>query len=243
MSKEGVSETAFFIARARELEKKQENPLFEDKFAHLFLDEEKNNQAEQLLKIIPESINVVRFRTKYFNDKLQHLIKTQGVKQILILGAGLDMRPYIFANQGIEYFELDQEVIIDYKTQVLNKNNISLKSKMIKCNYFKQDLIQILTQKKFDFLKETFIIWEGNSMYLPKEFVEKLFLKLKENFNKFIISFDYFDEKLILRKTGIKEIEEFSDFFKNMNSPYINGYNDVNKELLSKFKLELESNF
>lgn len=55
--------------------------------------------------------------------------------------------------------------------------------KYVPCNYVEEDFIALLQKHGLDLTKPTLFIWEGNTMYLTKDQVDKVLKKIKANFS------------------------------------------------------------
>ena len=49
----------------------------------------------------------IRYRTRYFNRWLERAIE-EGIRQVVTLGAGMDMRPHLYATPGVTFYEVEQ---------------------------------------------------------------------------------------------------------------------------------------
>src|SRR6187551_113872 len=86
-----VSGTAFVVAEYRAEENREAAPLYQDPFVGLFLDDDSRDAAGRLAATFPAVKDMVKIRTRYFDDVLERHLRTQ-FRQIVILGAGLDTR-------------------------------------------------------------------------------------------------------------------------------------------------------
>lgn len=117
--------TARWTAIARATENAREDRLFNDPFAAALAGEE---GADWLAKRTDSPFNTgpMVIRTRFFDDFLQNATQPgdapRGIRQIVILAAGLDTRAYRLAWPAQTHlFELDQAPVLDYKAQVLQK--------------------------------------------------------------------------------------------------------------------------
>ena len=115
-------------------------------------------------------------RTRYFDEKTQQSINN-GVKNVVIIGAGLDTRAYRL--QGIEQcqvFEIETAAMSDYKQKALN--NIGRVNQQhvtyLSINYETQSIQSVLSQQGFDVSQKTLFIWEGISQYRSVEQVNDI---------------------------------------------------------------------
>ena len=185
-----VGATAFVIASIRAMESENKIPLFKDPFAKWFSNESALAVAKQMDAVFPPSTKMIRFRTKYFD----HLVKNSiddGVKQIILLGGGFDMRAHRFKNPKVSFFEIDQNPVLQYKSIILERYNL-LQSASVLANYLEVDVPKELIKVGFNPNASTLILWEGNTMYLPYESIMPFLSSLTESISSFQIAFDYF---------------------------------------------------
>lgn len=171
-------------------------------------------------------------RERWINKQYQEFIKKQSGQQIVILGSGFDIRAYKKnpTNQlnkknadtyaKVKFWEIDRPNILTEKENVFSTKKLDKNATYIKCDYIQEDFIKHLKDAEIDFTAPTFIIWEGNTMYLTKKEISKTVDQLKENFKQFVIIFDYFNQSFLdrvakknpdtLLKSGIDDIEIFS---------------------------------
>ena len=189
-----VGTTAFVIACFRAMEKDKPQPLFEDPYAEWFVNDQAMGMARQLATAVPESASMLRFRTRFFNRFVQRGI-AEGARQVVSLGAGLDMRAHLFAAPGVTHYEVDQDAVVQYKHGVLREHGLT-PTVSLPYNYLEVDLPATLVEAGFDSDVPTVIVWEGNTMYLPTETIFPFLNGLCEGISSFRIGFDYFAEDL-----------------------------------------------
>src|SRR5262245_22899442 len=106
-----VTDTAAAVARVRswESELPEEQRLFEDPYARLFVGGAAADEAVQLFLSAPIFREHVRLRTRFIDDALRAALAA-GLKQVVNLGVGFDTRtlrlPEI-AEQGAQVYEVD----------------------------------------------------------------------------------------------------------------------------------------
>jgi methyltransferase (TIGR00027 family) len=120
----GVSETAFNVARARAEESQQPDRLFEDPLAAAFV---AARGAPPIAAATPAAgVDVrpmlhpyVAIRTRFFDDALLEATAA-GIRQVVILGAGLDARAFRLRwPGGTCVFELDMPELFAFKEAVV----------------------------------------------------------------------------------------------------------------------------
>ncbi|SHM05717.1 SAM-dependent methyltransferase [Actinacidiphila paucisporea] len=122
----GLARTAIEVAQVRAKESAREDRLFDDQFAGIFLrtalgdEPEAEEQTPELAawKAVIE-FNVV-IRTRFFDDYLTESAAA-GCRQVVILGAGLDVRAYRLEwPPETRVFEVDLAEVLEFKQEVLD---------------------------------------------------------------------------------------------------------------------------
>lgn len=143
-------------------------------------------------------------RAAYCENVLFHELLL-GVKQYVILGAGLDTfcfrHPEL--NGSLEIFEVDYPGTQDFKKMRLANANYQIPDNLhfVSMDFTKEFTVQNLVEKGFMPNKKTFFSLLGVSYYLTKEenanLINKLFTKIPSGSS---IVFDYADDKLFEEK-------------------------------------------
>ncbi|MEH1907748.1 MAG: SAM-dependent methyltransferase [Nostoc sp.] len=235
-----ISKTAFVTAQWRVEENDNVAPLFVDDIAKSFLNNETKIIADSAAQTFPLSKEMIKYRTKYFDDSLLNQINS-GVKQIVILGAGIDTRSLRYNAKDIKFYEIDQPGILKFKEYILT-TQLSTNISYIACNYIIEDFIRLLKDNDICFSIPTYFLWEGNTFYLKEEDVNLVLQTIVKNFEIFNIAFDYFDEKVISRATGYQEWTDVTDSFQKMGSPWLTGFRNI-EYVARKFNLRLVENY
>ncbi|MFO1126721.1 MAG: SAM-dependent methyltransferase [Methylocystis sp.] len=222
---EKVAGTAFVVAEFRNDENKEAHPLYRDPFVSLFLNVESKNAADRISQSFPPIRINVRLRTRYFDDRLRQQID-QGVRQVLILGAGLDTRPQRIAGAGVAYFEIDAPETQAFKKARLEKNSVDPNTTFIGADYVTDGMLDLLRESGFDFSIPAHVIWEGNTMYLDDRAVSRILTDLMSEMNRCSASFDFLARDVIDNQTGDAEITAVVERFAAMGAPWTYGIDD-----------------
>ncbi|MDE0306404.1 MAG: SAM-dependent methyltransferase [Albidovulum sp.] len=221
-----VGATALIIAALRSQEDEVDQPLFSDPYSHWFVNEEFLEKARQLREIHPGIGDMVRFRTVMFNSILAKSIR-DGIKQVVAIGSGLDMRPQIFKSDGVSFFEVDQPGVLDFKRSVLSQHGIDVPAS-VACNYLEVSLPERLAEVGFNRSESSLMIWEGNTMYLPKNLIFKFLNQICDGIEKFDLTFDYIPHGLLDGTYEHKEVIEYCDNVqKVVNAKFYSGFDDL----------------
>ena len=154
-----VTGTAFVVAEYRDEENRAVEPLYRDNVASLFLSPESRRAADRAAAGFPLVKELVKLRTRYLDDMLDKQIAA-GCRQVVVLGAGLDTRAVRKSSADVTYFEIDDKATLELKRARGDTHFIA-------GNYVNDGLIRLLLMNGFDPELPTYLIWEGNTMYLP----------------------------------------------------------------------------
>jgi len=182
-----VGSTALFVATARALEAQKPDPLALDPSAELFCRAVGGPAADVLDGKVPDHalktpewgehfVNFQGARTKYFDEYFRRAAEA-GVRQVVILAAGLDSRAYrLDWPAGTTIFELDQPQVLDFKRGVLTAHGAQPRAERREVAIdLREDWPQALRNSGFDPAKPSAWIAEGLLIYLPAAAQEQLF--------------------------------------------------------------------
>jgi methyltransferase (TIGR00027 family) len=236
-----VSGTAFVVAEFRAEENRAVTPLYQDAVVGLFLGEESRYAAGLVADRFPLVKDMVKLRTRYFDDTLDKHLRSD-FRQVVILGAGLDTRAVRKQTDGVAYFEIDDPATLALKQTCYEQEGIDADVTFIPGNYVTDGLINLLKQSDFDFDVPTYLIWEGNTMYLPLDAVTHTIAELKRHVRRFRLSFDYLAEVVISKTTGDAGVTSLVESFEAMGAPWLSGIRDI-QSLAREMSLDLVENF
>lgn len=131
-------------------------------------------------------------RTKYLDRLL--LSRLDGVSQVVILGAGLDTRPYRFESQlrGKGVFEVDHPGTAAWKRRRLRRlGRATDHVSYVAVDFNRDGLDACLAQAGFRADRTAFFLWEGVVMYLPPASVEATLAVLGRCAPGSEVAFDY----------------------------------------------------
>ncbi len=115
-AKQSLAATARWTASVRAQESAREDCLFNDPWASILAGEE----GAAWLKQRGGNVAPILIRTRFFDDFLQAAAHQSGIRQVVILAAGLDTRAYRMNwPDGTWLFELDQARVLGLKKTLL----------------------------------------------------------------------------------------------------------------------------
>jgi methyltransferase (TIGR00027 family) len=185
-----VGSTALIVAAARALEAQRPEPLARDPQAERFcraaggewsdiVDGKATSSRGRMLLEADFGKHFVSFqaaRTKYFDEYFADAVAA-GVRQVVILAAGLDSRAYRLPwPDGTVIFELDQDRVLEFKRETLADIGDAPRADRREVAVdLRDDWQQALRDSGFDATRPTAWIAEGLLIYLPAAAQEQLF--------------------------------------------------------------------
>lgn len=182
-----VGSTALFVAAARALEAQKPDPLAVDPYAQVFCRAVGGQWADLLAGKCPDHrlksaefgehfVNFQGARTRYFDDYFRRAADA-GVRQVVILAAGLDSRAYRLSwPDATTIYELDQPQVLAFKRYVLGQHGAQPNAERREVAIdLREDWPQALQDSGFDPAKPSAWIAEGLLIYLPAAAQEQLF--------------------------------------------------------------------
>ncbi|MBI3770268.1 MAG: class I SAM-dependent methyltransferase [Deltaproteobacteria bacterium] len=174
-----VTDTAAAVARVRawEAELPEDERLFDDPHAHLFVGGTAADEVTGLFLSAPLFREAVRLRTRFIDDAVRAALG-DGIRQILILGVGFDCRALRLdeiATCGAIVFEVDYQEQLAHKAAILGAAGVSLPlwARSVPCDFTADDFDRRLTINLagagFDRGAPVVIVWEGVVSYLNDE--------------------------------------------------------------------------
>jgi methyltransferase (TIGR00027 family) len=177
-----------------------------------------------------QGINNVASRARYAEDHLEKAIK-QGVKQYVILGAGMDTfafrRPEML--EKLEVFEVDHPATQEFKLHRLAELGWKHPAKLhfIPIDFTKESLVTALTSSSFyDPDVKSFFSWLGVINFLSRDEAFATLRSITEIApTGSLVVFDYLDTDAFIPEKMSPQMREFKDFLLKIDEPIITGFN------------------
>jgi methyltransferase (TIGR00027 family) len=181
---ESVGSTALGVAAARAAETESEHPLIRDPFARVFVDAAGKGMwsvmadptlLAELTGVDPDlrtrmqvMVDFMAVRTAFFDEFFLGAANS-GVRQVVILAAGLDARAWRLAwPDGTTVYELDQPKVLEFKSTTLQQHGARPSANLVSVPIdLRQDWPTALRDAGFDSSQPTAISAEGLLRYLP----------------------------------------------------------------------------
>jgi len=199
MKLDAVAKTSLLTAAMRAVEtnrSENEGRLFTDPFAEVLAGREGFSILERVIAEIGEQLSIP-LRTRYFDERINHAL-AQGIRQIVILAAGMDTRAYRLSfPDGTRVFELDGPEVLSYKQEklgdalphcVLHTMGVDLR----------REWQSTLIQAGMNTTERTVWLVEGLLLYLEEADVLTLFEKINSlSVSDSILLFDVLGRSLL----------------------------------------------
>ncbi|KQH80132.1 SAM-dependent methyltransferase [Mycobacterium gordonae] len=192
---QSVGSTALGVAAARAAETESENPLIRDPFARVFLDAVGDGMwslyadpklLAQASEIDPQVqaraqmlVDFMATRTAFFDEFFLRAADS-GVRQVVILAAGLDARAWRLPwPDGTVVYELDQPKVLEFKTATLERHGATPTAQLVNVPIdLRQEWPKALMDAGFDPGLPSAWSAEGLVRYLPAQAQDLLFERI-----------------------------------------------------------------
>lgn len=169
-------------------------------------------------------------RTRYIDDFLKGQIQ-EGIKQLVILGAGYDTRAYGLhaLEEQVKVIELDDLATLKFKVA---RVKIALKSfpknlVYVPVDFTREKLEAKLVPRFYDRNLKTLFIWEGVTMYLTAEAVDQTLAFMAGNSGKgSTVVFDYLYESVVDGTCDLMEARKLRETCVKIGEPMLFGIGD-----------------
>lgn len=161
-------------------------------------------------------------RARYDDDAVQAAL-AQGIDQLVILGAGLDTRPYRLPGIAqVKVFEVDLPTVQADKKKKLQKHLGRLPENVtyLPIDFRTQSLETVFNGTTFDFAKPAVFVWEGVTQYLDEASVQRTLTFVGNAAAGIVIVFTYVLKSLIERRSGIAGADKMMDWVAKNNAPW-----------------------
>ncbi len=192
---QSVGATALGVAAARAAETESENPLINDPFARVFVDAAGQGMwsvyadpalLAKAVEIEPDvqtriqvMIDFMATRTAFFDEFFLRAADS-GVRQVVILAAGLDARTWRLPwPDGTVVYELDQPRVLEFKSNTLREHGAHPTAQLVNVPIdLRQDWPKALREAGFDPSRPCAWSAEGLVRYLPAQAQDLLFERI-----------------------------------------------------------------
>ncbi len=253
MAKQTVGRTALGAATCRLIEQYQpeETRLFDDAVVKGLVGEPirvmlqlafmRNFTIQQTDAVAQGIFGAQLCRTRYIDDAVTAAL-SQGIGQAVILGAGLDTRPYRLAGmKGVQVFEVDLPAVQADKKKKLLKllGRLPENVTYLPIDFDTQSLEEAFAGTSFDPSRQAAFVWEGVTQYITEEAVRQTLAFVGKTAPGSVLVFTYVLKNIIERRSDIPDAEHMLDVVAK-SAPWIFGLEPAGlPAFLKPFQLSL----
>jgi methyltransferase (TIGR00027 family) len=253
MAKQTVSRTALGAAVCRTIEQ------YQPEETRLFTDPVAKELVGSLIRFLMQFAGMRNFtvkqtdavgkgifgaqicRTRYIDDAVLAAL-SQGVGQLVILGAGYDTRPYRLPGmEKMKIFEVDLPAVQNDKKEKIQKylGHSPEQVTFIPIDFDTQTLEAVFKGTAFDPAKPAVFIWEGVTQYITEAAVNQTLAFVGKSAPVSMLVFTYVLKSIIERRSDIPGADHMMDVV-SKQSPWIFGLDPASiPAFLKPFHLSL----
>lgn len=235
--------SARLIAALRALESERADPLIRDPYARVAAEAHGMLLAERFLSASPQLLPMVAARTRHCDELLKGI---EGLEQVVLLGAGLDMRPFrLHLPRTITFFEVDFPAMLVERERVVSTLALDTRCERVGVglDLELEDLADALRSAGLDPSKKTLFVSEGTSMYLDAEANGRTLRAVAQLMGNpgSRLWIDHVQAHLFARRMEWPAVDSFLDSMERLGEPFVFGVPDSG-EWLGAFGLTVEAN-
>ena len=164
-------------------------------------------------------------RTRWIDDYLTRALNS-GARQVVLLGAGFDSRPYRLAATGrVQFFEIDHPNTSAVKRGHVARSLGTLPAhvRFVPVDFRRQSVRQALEEAGFDPSERSLFLWEGVSNYLTEESVRETLSFVAGLSAGTQLVFTYVDDAVIRNPAASIGGHEVQQAFARLQEPWTFG--------------------
>jgi methyltransferase (TIGR00027 family) len=223
------SRTALMVAALRATASARPEPICSDPWAARLAGDEGFALAERFLAASPSMELWLALRTAVIDERVRAFVGS-GVRQVVLLGAGLDSRAARLAAAGVRFFEVDAPASQAHKLAALAGLPDYPKDAAthVSCDFEKEDFLDRLLGAAFDATAPALFVWEGVACYLTEPAVRATLRRVATGCDpRSAIVFDYVGKKLATGRATDAGSLAASALVSDLSEPITWGTDDV----------------
>ncbi|MEM1179492.1 MAG: class I SAM-dependent methyltransferase [Acidobacteriota bacterium] len=206
--RQGLGAAALALAGSRWLASRATRPLCDDPWAGDLAGEDGRQLALTLRGQSQADGQVVALRTAFFDRQVRHHIHNLGVRQVVLLGAGLDTRAVRLAHDGVRYFEVDRaDCLDDKRNRAIAAGYPTDAAEAVACDLETDDLLGTLESRGFSAFEPALFLMENVACYLTETSLRRLLTTLRQADPRSRLIFDFPDPRLQTADTMLRRAE------------------------------------
>lgn len=231
MEERAASRTAVMVAGYRARATEAERPVCRDPWARALAGEEGERLSRELDRVQRDMEMWIAVRTRAIDDRLLHAIGPRcQLRQVVVLGAGLDTRAARLAREGVRFFEVDQPASqADKRERLARVDGYPIDAATyVACDFEHHDFLDALLEAGFDTTAPAFVVWEGVTPYLTERAVRATFHRIAHGCHpRTVLVFDHVGKKIATGQVKHTDDVETRTLVDGLGEPILWGSNHV----------------
>jgi methyltransferase (TIGR00027 family) len=210
---EAASKTAMMVAAYRARASGRPGALIDDPWGARLAGEEGARLAAEQDPRYPHLELWVAVRTAYLDGHVAHwTAPPHDFRQVVILGAGLDMRAFRLARAGVRFFEVDHPATQTEKLARLAAIGEKPRATHVPCDFERERFTDALAAGGFDPKAPALFVWEGVTPYLPEPAIRATFRNVAGHAHpRSVLAFDHLLKKVTQPRKDLDDTQAFVD--------------------------------
>jgi methyltransferase (TIGR00027 family) len=249
-----ASRTAAYVAAYRAIETVSSRPHFRDPFAIAFLPRDLAISI-RAARVAPFRALLVRYADRRapgartsaiartcFIDEITRAAVRNGVRQMVILGAGFDCRAHRMPElRGVAVFEVDRAETQAAKRETLARTRAPVRNvRYVAVDFLRDAVSEQVTQAGWDAATPTLFVWEGVTNYLTQAAVTAMLSWMGRCAVGSTVAFTYVHRGLLDGRMSFEGGEQVMANVRKLGEPWTFGlYPDEVASFLVRCGLEL----
>lgn len=186
--------------------------------------------AARLQSVLPQLADMVLARTQHIDETLRNFVD---VKQVVLLGAGLDMRSLRHAAErpDITFFEVDLPSMIEERQRITEQlpEEFADRRVLLEADFRSDDVQSLIAEHpRFNAALPTMFIYEGCSMYFTEQENRRMMGMVRSLMQhpSSCVWTDFVSPDVANGKTNNRNISAFLDGMEELGETFIFGVDD-----------------
>ena len=183
MEQHEFSKSAFLVAGYRARATACEPPICHDPWARSLAGDIGLELSQRFDECLPDTELWISLRTRHIDDCVRAAIAS-GIRQIVVMGAGLDTRAARMAQEGVRFFEVDRPA-----SQAAKRRGLAAlagypddAATYVACDFQEDDFVQLLEEAGIERDQPACFLLEGLLYYLQEDEVRQTLRKISSSF-------------------------------------------------------------